>query len=155
MAHAAGDPSDTISDYQFSPASLTVNAGDTVTWTNAGPTEHTATARNGSFDTGLLKKGQSASHTFTQPGTYAYICTIHPFMHGTIVVLAASTTTPSTSTPSGSNGSGTTAATTTSPTDTSGALPRTGADLATTAITGLLLVALGLGLRFRRRRRSA
>ena len=74
-AHVAGDdPSDTISDFKFTPATITIHAGDTITWTNVGPTEHTATASNGSFNTGILKKGRSASHTFTQPGTYAYIC---------------------------------------------------------------------------------
>jgi plastocyanin len=57
-----------------------------LTWTNDGPSAHTATARDGSFNTGTLSKGQSASHTFTKPGTYAYVCTIHRFMHGTILL---------------------------------------------------------------------
>ena len=102
-AHAAKDPSDTISDFKFTPGSLTVHVGDTVTWTNDGPSQHTATANDHSFDTGTLQKGQSASHTFSQAGTFAYICTIHPFMHGTIVVLAASTSS-TTSNHSSSNG---------------------------------------------------
>src|SRR5205823_6038968 len=59
-AHAARDPADTISDYKFSPGSLTIHVGDSVTWTNAGPTAHTATADDHSFDTGILHKGQSA-----------------------------------------------------------------------------------------------
>jgi plastocyanin len=108
-AHAASDPADTISDFKFTPGTLTIHVGDTVTWTNDGPTDHTATANDGSFNTGTLKKGRSASHTFTKAGTFAYICAIHPFMKGTIVVQAstASTTTPTTTSPSSSsNGSG-------------------------------------------------
>ena len=89
---AAGDPADTISDFKFTPGSLTIHVGDTVTWTNNGPTDHTATANDGSFNTGTLKKGQSASHTFTKAGTFAYICSIHPFMKGTIVVEASTST---------------------------------------------------------------
>ncbi len=92
-AHVAGDPGVTIADFHFSPASTTIHVGDTITWSNSGPSSHTATARNGSFNTGILKKGQSASHTFTQPGTFAYVCQIHPFMHGTIIVLAGTTST--------------------------------------------------------------
>jgi plastocyanin len=90
-AHAAGDPGDTISDFTFTPGSLTVHVGDTVTWTNNGPSQHTATANNGSFNTGLLHKGASGSHTFTTAGTFTYFCQVHPFMKGTIVVLASST----------------------------------------------------------------
>jgi plastocyanin len=106
-ALAAGDPADTISDFKFTPGTLTIHVGDTVTWTNDGPTDHTATANDGSFNTGTLKKGQSASHTFSKAGTFAYICAIHPFMKGTIVVEAstASTTTPSTTSPGGNSGS--------------------------------------------------
>ena len=104
-AHAASDPADIISDFKFSPATITIHVGDTITWTNNGPAPHTATASNGSFDTGNLNKGQSASHTFTQAGTFAYICSIHPFMHGTVVVLANASTTNNNS--SGSGGSST------------------------------------------------
>ena len=57
--------------------------GDTVTWSNNGPTGHSATANDGSFDTGILQKGSSGSHTFSQAGTFSYICTPHPFMKGT------------------------------------------------------------------------
>lgn len=78
-----------ISGFAFAPASITINAGDRVTWTNSDAVAHTATARNGSFDTGDIGPGQSASVRFTQPGTYAYICTPHPTMTGTIRVRAA------------------------------------------------------------------
>lgn len=90
-AHAANDPSDTISDFEFTPSSLTIHVGDTVTWTNDDPVSHTATAYDGAFNTGTLQKGQSDSHTFSQAGTFTYYCRFHTFMHGTIVVLAAST----------------------------------------------------------------
>ncbi len=138
-AHSARDPGVAIADFSFSPGSLTIHAGDTVTWSNNGPAAHTATASNGSFNTGTLAKGASASHTFSTAGTFSYFCTIHPFMHGTIVVLASATT----STPS------TTPGTTTTPTATtaSGGLPNTGLDLAATVLCGVLLGAVGLLLR--------
>jgi LPXTG-motif cell wall-anchored protein len=103
-AHAAGDPADTISDFQFAPATITIHVGDTITWTNDGPSPHSATANNRSFDTGVLKKGQSGSHTFTQAGTFTYFCTVHPFMHGTVVVEAANSSSTSTSGSGTSNG---------------------------------------------------
>jgi plastocyanin len=151
-AHAARDPGATISDYQYSPGTLTIHAGETVTWTNAGPSEHSATANDHSFDTGLLKKGSSASHTFTQAGTFTYFCSIHPFMHGTITVLAAAVTTPA-------SPATTPAAPTSSPaaptlTASGPTLPVTGLDLGATALSGLALAGLGFGIR-RRIRASA
>jgi plastocyanin len=145
LAHAAGDPGVTIADFHFTPGSTTIHAGDTITWTNNGPSSHTATATNGSFNTGVLHKGQSSSHTFTQAGTYSYFCSIHPFMHGTIVVLAAT---------KAAAPSSTTANQTTPPTSTTapaassaGTLPMTGMDVITAAFVGLALLGLGLGLR--------
>lgn len=66
-----------IVDYAFNPAELEVAAGTTVTWTNVGGQPHTATAENGSFDTGVLTTDKRASHTFTEPGTYPYVCALH------------------------------------------------------------------------------
>lgn len=162
-AHAASDPGVTIADFQFTPSSTTVHVGDTVTWTNNGPSSHTATARDGSFDSGILKKGESASHAFTRPGTYAFYCKIHPFMHSTIIVLAAATsTTPSTgskakstSSPGPSSPDSTTSATPSStgkpasaPTATSDqALPMTGFNIVTGLLCGLVLFGFGLTLR--------
>jgi hypothetical protein len=88
---AASDPGVTIADFRFTPATITIRVGETVTWTNAGPSAHTASVRDGSFDTGVLQRGQSASHTFTRAGTFSYFCRIHPFMQGSVVVLAAAT----------------------------------------------------------------
>ena len=79
-----------ISGFAYSPAELTITAGDTVTWTNLDAVEHTATATDGSWDTGLLGQGATGSITFTTPGTYDYLCTPHPSMTGRIVVAAAS-----------------------------------------------------------------
>jgi LPXTG-motif cell wall-anchored protein len=85
----AADASATIRDFAFAPKSITIEEGETVTWTNNGPSVHTATARNGSFDTGNLARGQTGSHTFDSPGTFAYYCRPHPNMTGTITVRAA------------------------------------------------------------------
>jgi plastocyanin len=79
-----------IAGFAFSPSSLTINVGDRVTWTNSDSVAHTATATSGAFDTGDIAEGQSASVRFTKPGTYAYACTPHPSMTGTIRVRAAS-----------------------------------------------------------------
>jgi plastocyanin len=57
-----------------------------VTWTNQDFAPHTATADDGSFDTGRLDQGETGSVTFDQPGTYTYTCTFHPNMKGTVVV---------------------------------------------------------------------
>jgi cell division septation protein DedD len=154
-AHAAGDPGVAIADFHFSPATMTIHVGDTITWSNSGPSSHTATARNGGFNTGILKKGQSASHTFTQAGTFAYVCQIHPFMHGTIVVLAATTSTttsttssPTTSAPATSSATGATATAAAPAAAQSGpALPDTGFDALGGAGAGLVLLGAGMGLR--------
>lgn len=79
-----------IAGFEFSPASITINVGDRVTWTNADSVGHTATATKGAFDTGNIAEGESATVRFTHPGSYAYICTPHPTMTGTIRVRAAS-----------------------------------------------------------------
>lgn len=152
--HAAGDPGVTIADFHFSPATTTIHVGDTITWSNSGPSSHTATASNGSFNTGILKKGQSASHTFARPGTFSYVCQIHPFMHGTITVLAATTSTttsPTTSTgataatPTAANPTATTTAGT--PTPPGPTLPNTGFNVLGGAFAGLALLGMGAALR--------
>jgi len=76
----------TISGYAFSPATIRVKVGGTVTWTNQDPVAHTVTADGGSFDTKLISQGKSASVTFDKAGTYPYHCTPHPNMKGTVIV---------------------------------------------------------------------
>ncbi|HEX4733073.1 MAG TPA: cupredoxin domain-containing protein [Thermoleophilaceae bacterium] len=77
----------TISNFKFSPATDTVKAGAGVTVTNEDSATHTVTADDGhSFDTGNLAHGGSQKISVSKPGSYSYHCTIHPFMHGTLVV---------------------------------------------------------------------
>lgn len=81
-----------VRDYAFIPATITIQAGDSVTWVNSDDVAHTATSTAGApaaFDTGLIDGGQSASLTFTVPGTYDYFCIPHPSMTGTVIVNVA------------------------------------------------------------------
>jgi amicyanin len=88
-AARAADASVQIADMAFAADDVTVSVGDTVTWTNMDPMVHTVTSTTGDFDSGDLGEGESYSVTFTAPGTYAYLCTPHPFMTGTVTVVAA------------------------------------------------------------------
>lgn len=76
-----------ISNFSFNPASLQVPVGTMVTWTNNDSTAHTVTSNTSVFDSGTLPVGSSFSFTFTQTGTFAYHCNIHPTMTGTITVV--------------------------------------------------------------------
>jgi plastocyanin len=80
-----------IVDYAFSPQKITIPVGGSVTWTNRDDVAHTATASDNSFDSGNLATGQSWSHVFTKAGKYAYVCTYHPNMTGTVIVQATPT----------------------------------------------------------------
>ena len=85
------------SDFRFSPRWITVGSGDTVSWTNNGSEPHDVSG--GGLDSGILQPGQGYSHTFTSPGTFNYICSIHPQMKGTVIVQGSTS-------PGGGNGSG-------------------------------------------------
>ena len=85
----AADHAVDIAGFAFSPGSVTVAVGDTVTWANADAQNHTATADNASFDTGTIAGNTSKSVTFATAGTFGYHCKIHPQMTGTVVVQAA------------------------------------------------------------------
>jgi plastocyanin len=76
----------TIDNYAFSPASITVSVGTTVTWVNNDTTAHTVTADDGSFDSGNLAPGESFTYTFTSAGSFVYHCNYHPNMEGTVAV---------------------------------------------------------------------
>jgi plastocyanin len=78
-----------INTWAFTPPEVTIRAGETVTWRNTGALAHTATATGGQFDTGNVDPGTSKSVTLSTAGTFAYQCTPHPWMKGTITVLAA------------------------------------------------------------------
>ncbi|MFT6531462.1 MAG: plastocyanin [Limimaricola cinnabarinus] len=75
-----------IKGFAFLPAALTIAAGDMVIFTNADLAPHTATSETGLFDSGRLGRGQSVRMSFATPGTYPYLCTLHPKMRGTITV---------------------------------------------------------------------
>jgi plastocyanin len=76
----------TIQNFAFGPATLNVAVGTTVTWTNADSAGHTVTADDGSFDSKTLATGATFTQTFSTAGTFAYHCTIHTSMHGTVTV---------------------------------------------------------------------
>lgn len=120
-ASAASGPV-SITGLAFAPATMNINVGDTVTWTNNEATaiQHTVTSDSGTdLNSALLSPGMSYAHTFTIAGTYAYHCNVHSFMHGTVVVAAANTTT--------ATASATTAAPTTAVPTTTTAVPTTAA----------------------------
>ena len=96
----AADQDVAISGFAFSPDNVTVDVGDTVTWTNNDAQAHTATSGS-AWNTGDIAGGASASITFQNAGTFDYICAIHPTMTGTVVVRAAGggTTPPSDTAP--------------------------------------------------------
>ncbi|MBI4334412.1 MAG: cupredoxin domain-containing protein [Chloroflexi bacterium] len=75
-----------ISGYQFNPKTITITPGTTVVWTNLDPASHTVTSRDGSFDSGMMRTGQTFRRTFTQVGYFDYYCDPHPAMMGTIIV---------------------------------------------------------------------
>ena len=83
-----------IQNSAFAPQTTTIKVGDTVTWTNRDAISHTSTSDTATWDTGVITTGVSRSFTFMSAGTFAYHCSIHTFMHGTIVVQAATTPQP-------------------------------------------------------------
>jgi plastocyanin len=156
VARAAASGSVTIKDFAYQPASITVHTGDSVTWTNRDTAPHSATGKGGSFDTGVFGKGKSGSHTFDKAGTFAYICSVHPNMHGTVKVVSASSGGggQSASSSSGSSSSGSSSGSKGSSPGSSGtasssgsSLPKSGLDAAGLAFLGLGLLGLGLHLR--------
>jgi plastocyanin len=78
-----------IQNFAFAPSTITVTAGTTVTWTNEDGTQHDVFAPSVGLKSPVLNQNDTYTHTLSQPGTYHYICSIHPFMHGTVVVTAA------------------------------------------------------------------
>jgi plastocyanin len=89
LALAAGETREiAIDNYSFSPGAITVPVGTTVTWVNHDETPHTVAAGDNprSFRSEGLDTDDKFSFTFTKPGTYDYLCTVHPYMTGRIVV---------------------------------------------------------------------
>lgn len=85
-AVAASPAAVNIDNFNFSPPTLTVAAGTTVTWTNHDDIPHTVRAVDGSFHSKALDSGDAYSTTFAKPGVYSYFCSIHPKMVGKVVV---------------------------------------------------------------------
>ncbi|HEX6513421.1 MAG TPA: cupredoxin domain-containing protein [Chloroflexota bacterium] len=75
-----------IQDFSFTPPVLGVTLGTQVTWTNGGPSNHTVTANDGSFESGAIQRNANFSFTFSKAGTFAYHCSFHPTMQATVVV---------------------------------------------------------------------
>jgi plastocyanin len=82
----ASEASVALEGFAFDPATIEVAAGQAITWKNLDPAEHTVTAEDGSFDSGVLGQGRAFTARLEQPGTYAYTCQIHPEMQGTVRV---------------------------------------------------------------------
>ena len=76
----------TIDNFSFSPASITVPAGTTLTWTNHDDIPHTVVSDDQKFKSKALDTDDKFSFTFTEPGTYSYFCSIHPKMVAKVVV---------------------------------------------------------------------
>jgi plastocyanin len=84
---------DNLVDFDFDPPQLVVPAGTTVVWTNVGPTPHTVAGTSGVgagaavlWTSDIMMTGDTYSFTFSAPGTYPIICTLHPNMIGTVIV---------------------------------------------------------------------
>ncbi len=84
-----GGPGVVMQNIQFDPKAVSVKVGNTVTWSNNESVQHDVTADDGSFKSGPaggMKQGDNYEHTFDKAGSFAYKCTIHPNMTGTVEV---------------------------------------------------------------------
>ncbi|HZU13663.1 MAG TPA: plastocyanin/azurin family copper-binding protein [Chloroflexota bacterium] len=81
VEHPGGHP-----DALYEPNPIRVRVGQVVAWVNKDHEAHTVTADDGSFDSGPIAYGSTWRWVFARPGTYAYFCTLHPGMHGVIIV---------------------------------------------------------------------
>jgi plastocyanin len=84
---AEGSEKVEIVEFTYQPDPVVIRTGGKVIWQNEDTAPHTATADDGSFDTGNLLRGKIKSETFKEAGTYPYFCVIHPTMHGTVEVV--------------------------------------------------------------------
>jgi plastocyanin len=76
-----------IVEFTYQPDPVVVQVDGKVIWQNQDTAPHTATADDGSFDTGTIEKGKLGSVSFKEPGTFTYFCEIHPTMHGSVEVV--------------------------------------------------------------------
>ena len=89
VAAAAPTATIEIANFKFAPPNVTVGAGTTVIWKNADDSPHRVADINGAYASAALDTEDSFSHTFATPGLYKYICSLHPYMKGEIVVKPA------------------------------------------------------------------
>ena len=89
FATHAGEAVISIKEFMFSPTAMTVPAGTTVRWKNLDGEPHTVRSIDATFKSDALDQNDSFAFKFDKPGTYRYVCSIHPQMVGTIVVKAA------------------------------------------------------------------
>ena len=75
-----------IDNFSFTPPTVTVSAGTTVTWVNHDDVPHTVTANDRGFASKALDTDERYSRLFATPGTYAYYCAVHPHMTGQVIV---------------------------------------------------------------------
>ncbi len=75
-----------ILNFKYMPETLKIGSGETVQFVNQDEEPHTVTAKDGAFDSKALDTQQTWTHTFNQAGTFPYLCSIHPYMKGTITV---------------------------------------------------------------------
>jgi amicyanin len=75
-----------IDNFSFGPATVTVAAGTTVTWTNRDDIPHTVVSDDKVFKSKVMDTDETFSFTFSKPGTYSYFCSVHPKMTGKVVV---------------------------------------------------------------------
>lgn len=75
-----------IQNFAFKPESVKIFVGDTVKWTNMDSADHAVSGTI--FTSGIISKGQNYEYMFTEPGAYNYECSIHPYMKGTVIVVA-------------------------------------------------------------------
>ena len=85
-ASPEASPTIVVKDFMFQPMSSTVKVGTTVTWLNKDDEPHTVVSDNGAFRSAAMDTNETFSFEFDQPGTYHFVCSIHPSMVGTIVV---------------------------------------------------------------------
>jgi len=168
-ARAAATRTVLMEGIEFKPRRITIDPGDTVEWENRDEARHDALGENGSFETPIIDRGETSSHTFDRKGRFPYFCSIHQGMTGTIQVGSSSRGggggggegSDSGGTSSGSGGvagggtsSGTSSATggtgsfgSTGSSGTSSSLPSTGSELLWLGLIGYALVAFGAFVR--------
>jgi plastocyanin len=93
-AGGSSGPTVAIIDLHYRPSPITVQVGQTITWVNEGFLNHSVTADSGEFDSGTIRGEKQYSMTFAKPGTFAYHCTFHPNMHGTVIVTGHAASSP-------------------------------------------------------------